>query len=367
MFMNWEVFLQPDFLMNLGISLGIILLFLIFRKIFAKYVFSLLLKLSNKAPTSFISNVFLSYEKPIQLLFLIIGIYIAADYFPYFNEHGKLFLNLIQASIVFIVSWGLYNLSSTSSLLLSKLNTKFNFEIDEILIPFLSKALRALVVIISISIIAQVFEYEISGLVAGLGIGGLAISLAAKDALANLFGGIVIITEKPFSIGDWILTPSVEGTVEDITFRSTRIRTFAQAVVTVPNATLANESITNWSWMGKRQITFQLRVAHDTPKEHLNNVVNRIEAILKEHPEIHQETIHVRFDQFIENGFGVFLYFFTKTTDWADFLKVKEEINFAILDILEQENVKMAIPSRVLYFDKDIENGLSKVSHEGLS
>lgn len=365
--MKWEVFLQLAFLKNLGISLGIILLFLIFRKIFSKYVFALLLKLSKKAPTSFLSNVFLSYEKPIQLLFLILGIYIAADFFPYFNEHGKLFLTLIKASIVFVISWGLYNLSSTSSLLLTKLNTKFNFEIDEILIPFLSKALRALVVIISISVIAQVFGYEISGLVAGLGIGGLAISLAAKDAIANLFGGIVIITEKPFSIGDWILTPSVEGTVEDITFRSTRIRTFAQAVVTVPNATLANESITNWSWMGKRQITFQLRLAHDTHKEQLKIVVQKIEDLLRNHPEIHQETIHVRFDQFMENGFGVFLYFFTKTTIWADFLKVKEEINFAILDILEQENVKMAIPSRILYFDKDVENGPSKVSQEGLS
>ncbi|MFP3359363.1 mechanosensitive ion channel family protein, partial [Planococcus sp. SIMBA_143] len=130
------------------------------------------------------------------------------------------------------------------------INHKYNVKIDHILIPFFSKALRLIIVAIGISVIAQEFEYDINGFVAGLGIGGLAFALAAKDALANLFGGIIIITEKPFTIGDWIKTPSVEGTIEDISFRSTKVRTFAQALVTVPNATLSNEAITNWSKMG---------------------------------------------------------------------------------------------------------------------
>lgn len=343
------------FLIDAGIAVGILLLFLLFRKIFAKYVFSLLLKLSRKAPTEFLSHIFLSFEKPIQWLFIIIGIYVAVDFFPYLNESNLLFRKIMQASIIFLISWGLYNLSSTSSLLLTKMNHKLNMEIDEILIPFLSKALRVIVVAIGFSIIAGVFGYEVSGLVAGLGLGGLAFSLAAKDALANLFGGIVIITEKPFSIGDWIMTPSVEGTVEEITFRSTRVRTFAQALVTVPNATLANENITNWSQMGKRQITFQLRVTHDTPKENLKNVVTSIEELLKNHPGVHQETIFVKFDQYVENGLGIFLYFFTNTTNWGEFLNIKEEINFAILEILERENVYIAIPSRKLYLDSQAE------------
>ncbi|WP_308437234.1 mechanosensitive ion channel domain-containing protein [Virgibacillus salexigens] len=111
--------------------------------------------------------------------------------------------------------------------------------------------------------------------------------------MANLFGGIIIITEKPFTIGDWILTPSVEGTVEDISFRSTKIRTFAQALVTVPKATLANESITNWSKMGKRQITFSLRLTYDTSREKVESVVSQIELSLRENKNIHQDTIFV--------------------------------------------------------------------------
>lgn len=351
--MKWEQLLEYEFLTSLGIALGILFIFLIFRKIFTKYVFSLLLKLSRKAPTDFLSYIFLSFEKPIRWLFIIIGIYVSASYFPYFNEKNELFQNIMSSSVIFMISWGLFNLASTSSLLLTKINKTLNIEIDEILIPFLSKAIRVIIVAIAFSIIAQEFGYEISGFVAGLGLGGLAFSLAAKDMLANLFGGIVIITEKPFSIGDWVKTPSVEGTVEDITFRSTKIRTFAQALVTVPNATLANENITNWSEMGKRQITFDLQVAHDTPKENLQNAVTRIEELLMGHPDIHQETIFVKFDKFMESGLGIFLYFFTKTTNWGEFLKAKENINFTILEILEEEKVQLAISSRRLYMETE--------------
>ncbi|WP_375709792.1 mechanosensitive ion channel family protein [Mesobacillus foraminis] len=363
--MSWEVFFSYEFLKMLGISIGILLIFLVFRRIFSKYIYSLLIKLSKKAP-EFISHIFLAFEKPIQWLFIIIGVYVAADYFPYFNQHNPLFLDIIRSTVIFLISWGLYNLSSSSSLLFSKVNEKYNIEIDQILIPFLSKALRFVIVAISLSVIAQEFDYDVNGFVAGLGLGGLAFALAAKDALGNLFGGIIIITEKPFTIGDWIMTPSVEGTVEDISFRSTRVRTFSQAVVTVPNATLANESITNWSKMGKRQVSFNLRVTYETPKDRFENVVKQIRYLLNNHHEIHPETILVNFDQYKEDGFEIFIYFFTNTTNWAEYLRIKEEINFEIMDILSNEGVSLAMPSRKVYIETESESALSKsVVREG--
>ena len=256
--MTWTLFVSYDHLIDVGIAIGIFLLFLLFRKIFTKYVFTFLLKLSRKANQKILPNIFLSFEKPFQWLFIIIGLYLSVKYYPYLNDANPTFMKIIRASFVFIISWGFFHLASTSSLIFRTINEKTSFKIDEILIPFLSRTIQFIIAAISLTVILQVFDYEISGLIAGLGIGGLAISLAARDALANLFGGIVIITEKPFTIGDWVKTPSVEGTVEDISFRSARIRTFAQALVTVPNATLANEPITNWSKMGKRQITFNL-------------------------------------------------------------------------------------------------------------
>ncbi|MBM4765400.1 mechanosensitive ion channel family protein [Bacillus sp. B15-48] len=347
--MFWEKWFSYDVGVNIAISIGIFLLFLLFRKIFSRYVFKFLLWIVKKAPSDLFSKVMLAFEKPLQWVFLVIGFYLSAKYFPYFNEKNDLFLSMIRSSIIFLISWGFFNLASTATYFFKKMRNHSSIEIDEILIPFLTKAIKVIIVAISFSIIAQEFGYNISGFVTGLGIGGLAISLAAKDALGNLFGGVVIITEKPFSIGDWIMTPSVEGTVEDITFRSTKVRTFAQALVTVPNATLANENITNWSKMGKRQISFDLKLAYDTPREKLEDVVKQIRYFLTQHDEIHPETIFVRFDHYSENGFDIFLYFFTKTTAWGEFLRIKEEINFEIIKILENEGVTIAVPARKLY------------------
>lgn len=352
--MDWNLFISNAFWGDLGISIGILLAFLILRKIFSKYIFNLLLKLSNKTSSETLSHFFLSFEKPIQWLFISVGVYAAARYFPHFNEMSPWFLMLIRSSTIFLIGWGLYNLASASSILFEKMKIRYNLEIDDILIPFLSKALRIIIVVISISIIAEEFGYNVSGFVAGLGLGGVAIAFAAKDALAQLLGGFVIITEKPFKIGDWIFTPDAEGTVEEITFRSTRIRTFTQAVVTLPNATIANGPITNWSKMGKRQVTFTIRVSHDTPKEKLEKVVSEMEKAVKNHPDVHPETIFVRFEHFKENGYDILLYFFTKTTVWGELLKVKEEINFKIMEILDHEGVSIALQSRKVYVDSEM-------------
>ncbi|MEH7123882.1 mechanosensitive ion channel family protein [Bacillus sp. JJ1773] len=295
-----------------------------------------MVRIGRIAPGEFLSQILIAFEKPAQWLFIITGLYFSVQYFPYFNHANPLFLKIIRSSIILIISWGLLNLSSSSSLLFKKINaSKYNIEFDEILIPFLSKALQFLIVAISISVIAQEFNYDVNGFVAGLGLGGLAFALAAKDAIGNLFGGIIIITEKPFSIGDWIKTNSVEGIVEDISFRSTKVRTFAQALVTVPNATLANEAIMNWSKAGKRQITFNLKLPQDTSQEKLKSVVKQIENYLKNNPDIHQDTIYVTFDQYKE--MEIFIDFFTVTVEWGEYLKIKEVFNYKIMDILEQE------------------------------
>lgn len=360
----WEAIITYEYLVEVSISVGIFLLFLLLRKVFSKYIFQLILKLTHKTPTDLFTHIWLSFENPIRSLFVVIGIYAAAGFFPYLDPRTPLFVSIIKSAIILMVTWGLYNVSSASSIALMKLNQKLDIDIDEILIPFLSKAIRFIIVVISFSIVLQVFDYNINSLVAGLGIGGVAVALAAKDALGNLFGGLIIITEKPFSIGDWIQTPTVEGTVEDISFRSTKVRTFAQALVTVPNATLANEAITNWSKMGKRRITFQLGVMYDTPKEQLENTIKKIETMLNNHPDIHPDTIFVTFDQYNMNSLDIFLYFFTKTTVWEQYLQVKQDINFKIMEILEAEGVSVALPTRTLITTKESESMMKAATKE---
>lgn len=338
---------------QIGIAIAIYILFHLFRKFFTKYVFKILLKIAKKSPTALLTSIFLAFEKSLRLFFVGIGIYLSLMYLSLPVSTDMLILKLFRSYIIFLIGLGFFHLSGSSSVLFRKISEKFDVELDEILIPFLSKLVRVIVITLMVSIIAVEWNYDVNGFIAGLGLGGLAFALAAKDAIANLFGGVIIITEKPFGIGDWIKTPSVEGTVEDISFRSTKIRTFAQAVVTVPNSTLSNEPITNWTKMGKRRITFNLGVTYNTPKLKLERCVRRIEEMLKGHPDLDDEVIFVRFDEFNDSSLDIFLYFFTKTTVWGEFLKVKEDINFKVMEILEEEGVSVAFPSRSIYIEKE--------------
>lgn len=233
-------------------------------------------------------------------------------------------LKVFRSCIVVLVAWVLYIM--IESLVAEDLKARFGA--NNILVPFVCKATRFVILVLALMIVAVEWGYDVNGLITGLGLGGLAFALAAKDALSNIFGGIVIILDKPFTIGEWISTPSVGGTVEDITFWSTKIRTFAQALVTVPNATLANEPITNWSRMGKRRITFHLGVTYSTPRRKLEKCVKAIRQMLEGHPEVHKETIFVYFERFGESSLDIFLYFFTKTTKWQEYLSLREDINF---------------------------------------
>lgn len=350
-FATADFWTDMGFWIDLGGALVILLLFLLWRKLFTKYFFKGILAISQKTPTDLFTYIVLSFNKPVRMFFVILGLFFALKAAPFSIMEPVTLGRIMRSVVIGLVSWGLYNFIPYSSNLFSNLTHRLEVEVDKIVMPFVTKVLRFILLALSISIILSVWEYDVGGIVAGLGLGGLAFALAAQESIKNLLGGVIIVTEKPFTIGDWIKTPSVEGVVEDITFRSTQIRTFAQAVVTVPNSTLSNEPITNWSKMGKRQITFKLGVQYDTSRASLERVVRRIENLLRSHVDIDQETIMVRFDTFGASSLDIFLYFFTKSVMWSEYLQVKEDINFKIMEILEEENVVVAFPTRTLHFE----------------
>lgn len=351
--MNQEWFNQInlDLLLQIGIALLIFIVFVLFRKLFFKYLYKLILKFFSKSRADLLPNIFISFEKPLQVFFVILGLYLAFLCLP-LESYNKITLKVFRTLLVMLTAWGLCNFSTLHTGLFSNLAQRLTIEIDQILLPFLSKLWRFLIIFLAISLIAAEWNYNIGGFIAGLGLGGLAFALAAQDYLKNFFGGLIIITERPFSIDDWIQTPSVEGVVEDITFRNTKIRTFAQALVTVPNSTLANEPITNWTKMGKRQISFNLQLKHSTPQEKIQTCVKRMESAIKNHPGIDPGTIMVYFNEFGDQGPNIFFYFFTKTTVWAEHLQIKEEINLSILKILEEEEISLALPIGTIHFEK---------------
>ncbi|WP_280769156.1 mechanosensitive ion channel family protein [Salipaludibacillus daqingensis] len=340
------------------IATGIFFLFLVFRKIFTTYVFKTILYFSRKAPTELVTNILLAFEKPLRSFFVVIGFYVVFLYLPFPERFDDTAYHIFRTLLIVHIGWGLFHLSASSSVIFTKVGERLDIQFDEIVVPFLSKLIRFALVAMVLSIIASEWDYNVSGFVAGLGLGGLAFALAAQDSISNFFGGVIIITEKPFTLGDWVSTPSVEGFVEDISFRSTKIRTFADSLVVVPNSTLANEPVENWTKMGKRQISFNLGVLYSTPRNKIQTCVERIDEMLRKRDDIDQELIIVRFSEFNDSSLDIFLYFFTKSTIWVEYMEVKQDVNLQIMNILEEEGVSIAYPTRSIHLEdksKDIE------------
>jgi len=333
------------------IALIIFLFFLLLGKFISFYIIKIILKLTSRDPSNLQNKIIQSFQNPLHYFIIILGTYWALRYLPLSAAQDIFIYKIFRCAIIILIAWGFYELAGIHSSISNQIKAKY--KIDDILIPFFSKVIRFIIIALGIVLCASELNYDINGFIAGLGLGGLAFALAAKDVLANIFGGIVIITEKPFSIGDWVSTPSVEGTVEDISFRSTRFRTFAQALVTVPNSTLANEAITNWTRMGKRRLTFSLGLTYQTPREKIEICVQRIKNMLIDHTQIHNETIMVNFEKFSESSLDVFIYCFTNTTVWKEYLEVRQDVNLKIMNILEEEGVSMAFPSRSIYIETD--------------
>lgn len=341
----WQVYLK-----EYTFALAIVLAFYVLSRIFSSYISKLLLHLAKKSASDYDNKLVLAFKRPLTLLLVFTGFYLAGILYLVKSPAHVLFLNrLYRSAIIVFIAQGFYNLAGSTSGLLMRIGSAY--ELDKLFLSLLSKAIRAVIIAIGFTVLVQEWGYNISGFVAGLGLGGLAFALAAQDTAANLIGGIVILTEKPFTIGDWIVAEEVEGNVEDITFRSTKIRTFAQALVTVPNSSLAKAPITNWTRMGRRRINFDLGIPYGTSRSKLEQCIIRIREMLTAHPEIHPETISARFEKFGEYSLIINIYCFTNTTVWAEWLAVREDILYKIMDILDLEGIQAAIPSRTIHID----------------
>ncbi|MEL1135755.1 mechanosensitive ion channel family protein [Desulfitobacterium sp. THU1] len=357
---QWESIIYGASLKRIGAALLILLLALLLRKIFSKVIIVLLRKFTQKTKSTFDDSTVEALEKPVQLAFIIIGLQIASQVLLLPPEIGVFVHRVIRSLVLYTLFWSAYRATDVFTAIFEKRALLTNDKFDDMLISFLSKGAKAVIIILGAITIAQVWFTEIAGVLTGLGLGGLAFALAAQDTAKNLFGSVTIMLDRPFNIGDWVQTPSVEGTIEEIGFRSTKVRTSAQAVVTIPNSVMSNEAITNWSKMGKRRINFQLKVSYQTTAEQLQECVKSLRTILEEHPEVHPETILVNFERFGDNSLDILVYFFTNTTNWQKFLEVQEDVNFKIMALLEELGIFVALPSRSVY----IENAKAEVPKE---
>lgn len=335
---------------HIAIAITIFLIGLVLKNLIAQIILKPFKTIAKRTKTTTDDKLIAVFEEPLKLSIVLLSAYIATLWLPFRSfDH---FVDLaIKSFETFILFWILYRMVDKFSNLFSFFSSKFGKELHQDIQHFITKALRMLLIALGGMAILQEWGINVSAFVASLGLGGLAFALAAKDTVANLFGSLVIFSDRPFKVGDWVETPVVEGFIEEIGIRSTKVRTFAQALVSVPNATLANTPITNWSRMGKRRVKTRLGLTYNTSVEQMQSIIKEIKTMLKQHPGVHQETILVNFDEFDSSSLSIFLYFFTKTTIWLDYLHVREDINFKIMQIVAHNGAQFAFPSQTLYVE----------------
>ncbi len=225
-------------------------------------------------------------------------------------------------------------------------------QIDATTANAVAKLLRISVLITSVLVALQTLGFSVSGVVAFGGIGGLAVGLAAKDLLANFFGGLMIHLDRPFSIGDWVRSPDkeIEGTVEEIGWRLTKIRTFDKRPLYVPNATFTTITVENPSRMSHRRIYETIGIRYDD-MDKMRGIVKDVEAMLRQHPDIDEsQTLMVNFNEFSASSIDFFVYTFTHTTHWEAFHVIKQDVLLKISNIITQHQAEMAFPTSTLHF-----------------
>lgn len=320
-------------------------------------------------------NLFLKRSREvIGYLITVTGFYIALSLLTLSPQKAEIAGHIIATLYYIGFSWVLFVFVDTFARELSRSLTGSRKKVRGEMVNFIIKFLKSVVVLAALIAILGEWEYNVSAIITSLGIGGLAFALAAKDTIANLFGSMVILWDKPFEHGDWIETPSAEGTVIEIGLRSTTVRTFANALVTVPNAQLAGQTITNWTkrQIGRR-IKFDIGVKYASNREDIKRAVDTVRQMLLEHEEIsknlniadnnplisrndqvgNKDTLIVQMDSFGPSSINILVYCFTKTVDWMEWLRIKEEIMYKIMEILETNRLEFAFPSQSIYLEKN--------------
>ena len=343
--MNYTVLNTP--LYKFAVAFGIFLFFLIARKLFSLSVIKSAELFVGKTKTDVDDKIFKALIGPLNFTFVVLGLYFAAMSI-HMQKHLHIFLKGIFTLLFFWVLFNLVRVFEENILLL------FGKRVSHEIGLFFVKALKVFVLALGLVAVLQTFGINVSAFIASLGLGGLAFALAAKDTAANLFGGFAILTDNIFKIGDWVKIGSVEGIVEDIGMRTTKIRAFDKRLIVVPNATIANSAVDNFSRRDRRRITMRVGLTYGTSIETMQKILQEIREMLQNHPHIHKEPLFVYFDEFGQSSLDLFFYLFTKTAVWEEYLQIREDINLKIIDIVHKNGSDFAFPSQSVYFENEL-------------
>ena len=338
---------------DIFIIAGILLVSLLIRGVFARTVVRAITKAAADTETKIDDAIVSAVSTPLKLVPVIVGIYFALEVVSIENEKVSGSLdNIIQSIITIAVFWTLSRAVGAFDFAFSSLRDSMSSAV----VDWLLKLIQLLLVAFGVVAVAQIWGFPILPLMTSLGVFGIAIGLGAQDLFKNLISGILILTEKRFLPGEWIAVDGVvEGTVERINFRSTLVRRFDKSPVFVPNGLLSDNPVINYSRMSHRRIKWVVGVEYRTTTAQLKFIRDEIEAWLWNDTRFAKPpttALFVRIDRFNDCSIDFLIYCFTNTKNWGEWLAIKEEFAFVIMDIIEKSGSSFAFPSSTVYLQQ---------------
>ena len=338
-----------DFL-EIIIGLVIFLIFLVFRGLISKLIIKKL-ELISKRTTNKLDDTFVkAMQGPARFLPIVLGVFFASYYMSFSDEMRSFVDNLNRTLITVLIFWIIHQIIEPVSYILSGLDKILTRE----LIGWIIKSLKILIFILGAAAVLELWGIKIGPIIAGLGLFGVAVALGAQDLFKNLISGILVLVEKRFKMGDWILVEGIiEGIVEKIGFRSTVIRKFDKSLAIIPNFQFAENAVINVSQTTNWLISWIITLQYDTTVDQLKTIRNQIEEHITNSKDFDTSVgIAVRVDKFSDSSIDMYVRCFSKTDEWEEWLSVKEKLALEIKQIVEKNSASFAFPSQSIYVEK---------------
>ncbi len=330
--------------------LAMIVISFAFHRLLNWIVYNLITKILFKVGKEEIAD---DYVKPVvRPLSIMMGLVLVDMFLPILQLPLQLsyYLSLAIAAVIpFMGTLGVYKFVDLISLYLRRVASKTESTLDDQLVPLFRKILKTFVIIIGSVIVLSNLNVQLMPLLATLSIGGFAFALAAQDTIKNFFGSLMIFIDKPFQVGQWITASGIDGTVEEVGIRSTRIRTFSNSLIYVPNGKLADATIDNHGLRSYRRFTTQLALTYDTPPELIEIFIEGLRKLVNEHPHTWKENYHIYMNDMNSHSLDVMFYIFFSVPTWAEELKCRHEIILSILKLAHRLGVNFAFPTQTLH------------------
>ena len=332
------------------IGISIFFIFLIFRGIISKVIIKRLQSIAKKTTNKLDDTFVHAMEGPARFLPIVLGFFIAS-YYMSFAEDGRAVVDTINRTLITIlIFWVIHQIIEPISYILSGLDKMLTRE----LIGWIIKSLKILIFILGLAAVLELWGIKIGPIIAGLGLFGVAVALGAQDLFKNLISGILVLVEKRFKIGDWIMVDGIiEGIVEKIGFRSTTIRKFDKSLAIIPNFQFAENAVINVSETSNWLISWIITLQYDTTVNQLKTIRDQIENYINKSEDYNTSVgVAVRIDKFSDSSIDMYVRCFTKTDSWNEWLSVKERLAIEIKQIVEKNNASFAFPSQSIYIEK---------------